>query len=704
MKRTLKSTCFVIREGKTESIAIRELVPGDLLVLEEGQTLPADGVLLRASNLTIDESSLTGESVPVEKSVDSEALSGTTVLTGSGVAEIRKTGLNSQLGSIAKVLRDFESTPSPLLVTVRKSVRVLFLASLALGGLIFWFNLRHGHGLGESLIASLTLAMAAIPEEFPLVFTLYLSFAAYRLSKSGILVKSLPAVEGLGRVDVICTDKTGTLTEGKFLLESIVDGGGISETVLRRTLVFGCEPKAVDAMESSILEFATRRWSEADVEEVRREWELRFDYPFDPKAKYMCHVWRERTSGKEFLAMKGALEGVLARCGPDANRGEILKKAEALAASGKRLLGLAYSEGRFSGERAEDERNLRFIGILSFADPIRASVPAAIRECHARGVRLKMLTGDHLLTAHAIADAIRLPHSHDELFAGPDLEMLPAAERAIAYRKGAIFARLKPEQKLELVRALKDEGKIVAMTGDGVNDALALKLADVGISMGERATDVARSSAQMILMKNDFGGIVSAIVEGQRVLDSLRQSFGYLIAFHIPIIGIATIQALFLDRPILRPIHIVLLELIVHPVSAFVFTEGRAAGRKTREFVGFRKIVGSSIRGTLLGAVCLAAYFGLGGTEEYRGSIATLLLVLGNTGILIAEAGGILRIVETRSRRPVFTSLLLVLLGSLLVYVPVFSKIFSISRFNLGTFSLLAGIGFGLGLIVLPRE
>lgn len=224
LKKSLKSTCHVIREGKTKSISVRELVPGDLLILEEGQTIPADGSLRQVSNLTMDESSLTGESIPIEKKLSEEALSGTTVLTGTGLVEIQKTGLNSQLGSIAKVLQEFEAEPSPLLRTIKKSVRIVFIAALVLAIFVFLVSISKNHGLGESLVSALTLAMAAIPEEFPLVFTLYLSLAAYRLSKLGILVKSLPAVEGLGGVDVICTDKTGTLTEGKFLLEEILSG------------------------------------------------------------------------------------------------------------------------------------------------------------------------------------------------------------------------------------------------------------------------------------------------------------------------------------------------------------------------------------------------------------------------------------------------------------------------------------------------
>lgn len=701
LKKSVKSSCHVVREGKMKSIPVRELVPGDLLVLEEGQTLPADGVIRQLSNLTIDESSLTGESVPIEKAPGDEALSGTSVLTGNGLVEIQKTGLSSQLGSIAKVLREFEAVPSPLLRTIKKAVRIVFFIALALAAVVFAVSLSKNMGIGESIVTALTLAMAAIPEEFPLVFTLYLSLAAYRLSKHGILVKSLPAVEGLGRVDVICTDKTGTLTEGRFLLEEISGAGkSIPEKILARALVLSCEPKAVDAMESSIFEFVGKRWGADTAKNTHENWELQFDYPFDLKEKYMCHVWREKSTGRQFLAMKGALEGVLAHCDPATEKTTILKAAKELAEKGKRLLGLAFAEGTFSGDRASDEKNLSFLGILGFADPIRPSVPHAIEECKSRGVRLKMLTGDHLLTAHAIADAIKLPHSHDELFSGPELEKLGMEARTTAYKRGAIFARLKPEQKLELVRALKAEGDIVAMTGDGINDAPALKLADIGISMGERATDVARSSAQMVLLKNDFGGIVSAIVEGQNVLRSLSESFGYLIAFHIPIILVALIQAFFLEAPILRPIHIVLLELIVHPISAFVFSEAPRAGRESRGvFLTPAKIIWSSGRGLALTLCSVFLFFFFPGDYASRSSAAVLALVAGNIGLLVAEAGGFLVVAGNRSMRVFVASLLLLLVVLVLSYAEPVARVFLIESPSLKELGMIVGMGVGIALL-----
>lgn len=704
LKRTLKATCQVFRDGKTCFIPTRDLVPGDLLLLEEGETIPADGKLVEASNATFDESTLTGESIPVEKHTTDDVFSGTTVLTGSGTVEIEKTGLSSQIGSIAKILKEFESVPSPLLRSINKVVRIAFLLAIAVAIVVFIHGWLSSRGFAPSLIAALTLAMAAIPEEFPLVFTLYLSLAAYRLSKKGVLVKSLPAVEGLGSVDIICTDKTGTLTEGNFRLERIfgVNGDVALDDLQSSALVFSCEPKAVDAMEASIFEWI-RIKNVTLADQLHEQWSLEFDYPFDYKDKYMSHVWRNKNSQQQVMAMKGSIEGVLKHCSISATeRIAILAEANREAEAGRRLLGLASKIAPFSGVRSADEALVHFIGVLSFTDPVRPGVRDAIQVCAEHDIKIKMLTGDHLVTAHSIADKIKLPHEHDQLFTGPQLEAFTSSERTEAFKKGVVFARLKPEQKLQLVEALKLNGNIVAMTGDGINDAPALKLADIGISMGERASDVARSTAQIILLKNDFSGIVAAVLEGRRVLRSLRQSFGYLIAFHIPIIGIALFQSFFLDTAVLLPIHIVLLELIVHPISAFVFDEPDLnVGPKRREFISRRSILASSFRGFLLTAVSLAIFYNMHGPPELRSGLSVLMLVVGNIGLLFSETGGIFSALKNPMvfRRSWIASFILLGLAATLAYAPQMTTLFSLAQPAAIEFILICILGIFLGFL-----
>ena len=706
LKQSLKTTCHVIRDGKTQTISVKHLVPGDLLVLEEGQLIPADGKLVEASHLSIDESSVTGESIPIEKSVYSEILSGTTVLIGTGIAQIDKTGLQSQIGSIAKVLKEFESTPSPLLRNVRKAVKIVFLITSAISAIVFFIEIAKGHDIGTSLISALTLAMAAAPEEFPLVFTLYLSLAAYRLSKKGILVKSLPAVEGLGRVDIICTDKTGTLTEGKFRLDEFLSLNGSLNEDDYLALIFSCEINAVDAMEASIFEWIGSQKGPDFIKEVHTQWTLQHDYPFDPVDKYMSHAWINKASGEQIIAIKGAVEGVLKRCDNSTNLKRHYDQAKESAASGKRLLGLAFKRGKFNGDRQHDEQSPEFVGILSFTDPIRPSVPKAIKECGDRGIKIKMLTGDHLLTAHAIADRIQLPHNHDQLFSGSDLSGLAEDQRKKAYKNGVIFARLKPEQKLELVQTLKLDGSIVAMTGDGNNDAPALKLADVGISMGDRATDIARSTAHLILMKNDFGGVVSSIVEGQRVLNSLSQSFGYLIGFHIPIILVALFQSFFLDSVILLPIYIVLLELVVHPVSAFVFDEPHfSAHRISKSLIDRRALFWSSLRGIALTVSSIGAFFYFEGTLEERRSLSVLILVAGSSGLLIGEREGFRKAFSNpRLWKTLAAVMAIFTLAAGLAFIAPLSTLFSIAEPTVKSFLLCFLVSLGIGGIANVNE
>ena len=708
LSRTLKSTCTVVRDGKMSSIPIRNLVPGDALVLEEGQTIPADGLISEASNLTIDESSATGESVPVEKATGAQVLSGTTIVSGSGIVEIQKTGLSSQIGSIAKVLMQFESTGSPLLRLIRKIVGFVSLGAVVIGAIVLLVDMLRGRGFAPSLISSLTLAMAAIPEEFAVVFTLYLSLAAFRLSRKGVLVKSLPSVEGLGRVDIICLDKTGTLTEGKFKLEKIIDRNGEIEfdEAASTALIFACEPKPVDAMETSIFNWIREKRSAIFIEAVHKKWSLKYDNAFSLQEKYMSHVWT--SSDQDVLAMKGALESVLEHCSlNDSDKKTVIDFANVEASAGRRILGFASKRGQFSGVRDKDEAGLNFLGILCFTDPVRPSAKGALRLCEEEGVKVKILTGDHMLTAKAVADEVQISYSAHQLFTGFDIENFSASQKEIAFETGVIFARLKPEQKLELVAALKSKGHVVAMTGDGINDAPALKLADVGISMGERATDVARSTAQLILLKNDFGGVVDSIRAGRRVMNSLGESFGYLIAFHIPIISLGLYQSFFMSAPILLPIHIVLMQLIVHPVSAFVFDEASSeSGQRRKQFITKRAAAWSIVRGLLLTGFALGVFYLSVGSEASRRSLTLLVLIAGNIGLLFAEVGGVAKAGRhpITYRRTWVAALALISLSVSLTFIDALSKIFVLHEPEFYQLLLAVGLGASLGLVTNYRS
>lgn len=642
LKATLQLTAKVYRDGEIREIPIRQVVPDDIILFDEGQTLPADGKVVEAHALSINESALTGESIPIEKDESAEFYAGTTVLQGRGLGRVEKTGASTRFGRIAELLEETVEQQSPLQRKVNRLIRWVIAMAAVLVLVLFFIEFMRGMPFLQSLIVALTFGMAAIPEEFPLVFTLYLSVGAWRLSKHGVLVKSLPSVETLGSVDVICTDKTGTLTEGKFQLEELrpFKGAGATERTsadLWQTALMACEENPTDAMEAEVFRLGER------ARTTLKGWTLKWDYAFDAIGKHMAHVWVHSETGTTRIAMKGAVEGVLDHCAIDSDaRRRVHDEVNAIAGQGKRILALASREGPSTGNRETDESGLTLLGLLIYSDPIRAEVKDAINACQRAGIEIKMLTGDHPLTAHAIADQAGIIHSHQHLYTGSDLAKLDAENRRVAYLKGAVFSRVLPEEKHEMVQALKASGKIVAMTGDGINDAPALKLADIGISMGASATDVARSAAQMVLLKNDINGIVHAVFEGRKIFSNLRRSFSYLIAFHVPIIVLALLPPMLGFGDLLLPIHIVLLELIVHPVSAFAFENlPREPSRGERNLLSAKRFGGALASGLILslGALWIAHHaFQAHAGEDSMRSLALASVLFGNLFFVLAES------------------------------------------------------------------
>ncbi|BDG08706.1 cation-translocating P-type ATPase [Anaeromyxobacter paludicola] len=570
----------VIRGGEEREVPTEELVPGDLVVLAEGDVLHADGAVRRARNLTVDESQLTGESEPQAKSATAgepgdepeRFYAGSLVLAGSGLGEVTRTGPRTRFGAIARLVAESAPDPTPMQRRTGRLVRQLGAVALAVAAALFALELRRGVSLGQSLLAAVSLAMAAMPEEFPLVFTLFLSLGAWRLSRRGVLVRRLASIETLGSTTVICTDKTGTVTTGQFTLaEQAPLGEGVGEDALLEAALLACEPEPVDPMERAIAARAGERRREAVG--ARGGWRLVRDHDFDPVGKHMSHVWRVPGGARERVAAKGALEGILQHCrlGPGERERAEARNAE-LARRGMRVLAVAGREGPpGGGAREEDEAGLRLLGLLGFRDPLRPEVPAAVAECATAGIQVKLVTGDHALTAHAIAEAAGIPGAGGPGLTGEDLDRLAPGALASALRRAAVLARIRPEQKHAIVEALARDGEVVAMTGDGINDAPALRRADIGISLGRRGTEVARAAADLVLLDDDFTSLVATVREGRAIYQNIQRAFLYLIAFHIPVIGVA-LAAPLLGLPLLfQPVHMVWLELIVHPVSALVF-------------------------------------------------------------------------------------------------------------------------------------
>lgn len=678
LSANILSVVKVIRDEQIQEVPTTNIVVGDVIVFEEGRSLPADGTIIEADNLKINEAALTGESIPVDKTLGSLFLGGTLPLQGRGLGRVERTGKDTRFGQISSLIEETEAEISPLQQKINHLIHRFLWFAFFLAGLLFVIEIWRDTDWVQSLIVATTFGMAAVPEEFPLVFTLYLSLGAWRLSRHGVLVKSLPSVEALGSVDVICTDKTGTLTEGRFQLESITPIGDASNELLWKCALMACEVKIIDSMELAISEKG------GPYQSLLNGWYLTFDYPFESQGKHMSHVWQNQ-SGTSVISMKGAIEGVLEHCSlTHEETARLSALTHALTQQGKRLLGLAYREGKCSGNRELDEKGLTFLGVLVFNDPTRASARLAVQECQKAGIQIKMLTGDHPGTAHAVADEIGMAHDHQLLFTGEQLAKMNRLERWQAFQQGAIFSRVLPEQKYEMVQALKENKKVVAMTGDGINDAPALKLADIGISMGENATDVARSTAQMILLKNDFKGIVEAVFEGRRIFQNLKKSFSYLIAFHVPIILLAFLPPLLGWGNLLLPIHIVLLELIVHPVSAFAFENlpVNSNGRETT-LLSKRRLLESVICGIVLSLACLALY------RSFGRSLALVTLLFGVMAFMLVESW------PAKNQRVISISVVLIILTVCLASLPFLENLFHLTQL---TFKDL-GFAFLIGIV-----
>ncbi len=651
----------VVRDGEVCEVPSEGIVPGDVLVLREGDIVHADALILSASNLQVDESQLTGESEPQSKwaaaggeetdSADFRVFAGSRVLAGQGYARVTATGQRTRYGDIARLVGEpgFESTP--LQRKTARMVRWIAGGAIAASILVFLALLWHGTAPSQAFLYAITLAMAAVGEEFVLVLTLFLAAGAFRLGRAGVLVRRIASVETLGSTTIICLDKTGTLTAGAYSLTVHAPlAGELTEGALLEAAALACEPNPTDSIERTILEHCAEH--DVDVGGLHSQWKLVHDYDFELVGKHMSHVWA-RTDGRAArIVAKGALEGILEHCVlTEAERTRVQRENAWLAVRGMRVLAVAGrsadgSGAEFTGVREEDEGGLTLYGLLGFIDPVRAEVPGAVAECQRAGVKLKLITGDHGLTAHAVADATGLLHSDDGIITGVELEGLSPGRLRSAVRDKAIFARVRPEQKYAIVDALVRAGEIVAMTGDGINDAPALRRADIGVSMGQRGTEVARATADIVLLNDNFTDLVATIREGRRLLDNLEQAFRYVAGFKVMIATMALAAPVMGIPVLLTPLNVVWLELVVHPISALVF-EGRDPGEDVmsrpphdpaRPILAGGTVWRSMICGALLAAGALALHVGLlGRGEVYARSAGMAVAIMGSLLLVWCE-------------------------------------------------------------------
>ncbi len=584
---------LVIRGGERIRIAGREVVRGDLIVIEQGDRVAADATLIAASDLQADESLLTGESLPVGKvagsadAAESEhrpggdeqpyLYSGSLIVRGSGTALVNATGALSEIGKIGQSLATLDSEAPRLRTETTRIVRIA-----AIGGgsvavvVVLLYGLLRG-GWIDALLAGIAIGMSLLPEEFPVVLTIFLAMGAWRIGQAGVLTRRASAIETLGSVTVLCTDKTGTLTENRMAVAEYWVPSGETATVTADKAVDSAFNAVID---TSILASAAEPLDPMEIAihaaggtEAKPTATLAHSYGLRPDLLAMTNIWK--TEGAFIVAAKGAPEAIAELCNLESVERETLMAAiDAMAARGIRVLGVARAETA-DDAWPESPRDFKFslVGLIGLADPLRPSVAAAVAECRSAGIRVVMITGDYAATARAIA--LQAGIADGDVLTGDDLGKLDDAQLAERLKTVTVFARIMPEQKLRIVEAFKIDGEIVAMTGDGVNDAPSLKSAHIGIAMGKRGTDVAREASAIVLLDDDFGSIVTAIALGRRIYDNIRKAMAFIFAVHVPIAGLALLP-LVLGLPILfGPIHIALLEMVIDPVCALVFEAER---------------------------------------------------------------------------------------------------------------------------------
>ncbi|MDE2269088.1 MAG: cation-translocating P-type ATPase [Betaproteobacteria bacterium] len=658
---------LVIRDGREQRIAGRDVVVGDLLVLHEGDRIPADAQLV-SGQVDVDESLLTGEAVPVSKLPDPvvhpatatdkdhpAALFASTVVTkGVGQAVVVATGARTAVGGIGAALANTAEVDSGLQRASAKLIRNLTLIALALALSLVLLNwLWDGRTLLESLLSGIALAMAILPEEIPVILTVFLALGAWRLSKSKVLTRRVPAVEALGAITVLAVDKTGTLTQNRMQVAELIageehfDADSADLPEIFHTLVefalLATPLDPFDPMEKAIQAFGHARLT--GTEHVHDDRSPTRQYDLAPDILAMTRVFATTRPEEYTLATKGAPEAVTDLCHlPAPERAAIAREVEAMAARGLRVLGVARGTWQAPTEGApwpasQHDFDFVFLGLIGLIDPPRPEVPAAIAECRAAGVRIVMMTGDHPATARAIAAQVGLSE-RAEVVTGPEIVGMDEATLRERLRRVDVCARLAPEHKLRLVRALQADGQVVAMTGDGVNDAPALKAADVGIAMGERGTDVAREAAALVLLDDSFASIVQAIRGGRRIFDNITKATRFVFAVHMPIIALALLPALLHWPVLLLPVHIVLLELLIDPSCSIVFEAEPAAAdvmqRPPRPLtaspftlnnIGFALLQGLGIAAVLLAGHALLQHYTDWPEADLRLAVFTALVL-----------------------------------------------------------------------------
>lgn len=722
LKNLSSPRALVIRDGEQKQIYGRELVKEDIIILREGDRVPADAAILSATNVLVDESLLTGESLAVRKTTwDGKAksshpggedlpfiYSGTMIVQGRAIAKVTLTGIHTEIGKIGKSLQTIDEEDTLLKNETGKIVKNFTIIGMILCLVVVIAYILTKGNLIKGLLAGITLGMAMLPEEFPVVLLIFLTLGAWRMSKRKVLTRKTAAIETLGAANTLCVDKTGTLTLNKMKLTGIMINGKFLDTQNNEKIVLPeeyhplCEyaflasqKNPFDPMEKEIKQ-KTEEYL-LNTEHIHTNWNLVQEYPLSKELLALSHVWKSPDKNEYVIATKGAPEAIADLCHFNQKQKlELMRDIKFMSEKGLRVLGVAKALFKKSVlPKIQHDYDFEFVGLVGFIDPIRSTIVQSVKECYSAGVRVIMITGDYPGTAQYIARQIGLKNP-DKCITGDELRLLDHLQLREKIKDVNIFARVIPEQKLAIVNALKANGEIVAMTGDGVNDAPALKSAHIGIAMGERGTDVAREAADLVLLNDDFSSIVSAIRLGRRIFDNLKKAIAFILSVHIPIAGMSLLPIIFNMPIVLFPAHIAFLELIIDPACSIVFEsekeEYNVMNRPPRELkqplinkqtFALSLLQGLSILTTVLIVYLVSLHYGLG--EKEARTLTFVTIVFSNMLLIVtnlSHTDHFVQILKNKNK-----SLFLVLGGALgflllILNIPFLRNIFYFSPVN----------------------
>jgi P-type Ca2+ transporter type 2C len=733
LKDLASPRALVIRDWETIRIPGKEVVKGDIVVLQEGDRVPADGMVLKNNNLLADESLITGESVPVRKREWKEGddvvdpggedipyvYSGSMIVQGNGLVKVIAIASQTEIGKIGKALDAVIEEPTQLKKEMGTLVKRLAVIGILLCvTVIVIYTLTRGDLL-KGFLAGLTLAMAMLPEEFPVVLTIFLALGAWRMSKKSILTRKPSAIETLGSATVLCTDKTGTLTQNKMTVTRLFNGTDFSSLDMGDTFpepfheiieygILSSQVNPFDPMEKAIINIGDQFLKNS--EHIHTSWVMEKEYPLSRDLLAMSRVFSKTGTKEQVIAVKGSPEAIFDLCHLNGEKVSRYEKAVAqMASDGLRVLGVARAN-LISGElpQVQHDFDLEFVGLIGLSDPIRKNAPDAVAECYKAGIRVIMITGDYPVTASNIGKEIGIKNP-ELCITGSELKVMTEDELCERIKSVNIFARVVPEQKLKIVNALKKNREIVAMTGDGINDAPALKASNIGIAMGEKGTDVAREASALVLMDDNFASIVGAIKMGRKIFDNLQKALGYIFAIHVPIAGLSLIPVLFSNLPlILWPAHIVFLELIIDPACSVIFEaekeEENVMSRPPKDlnepFFGARKILLSCSQGVGILIICLLVYFighNMGYTEKSVRTLTFVTLIVSNIAVILSNRSwtfGFLKILSTPNKAVTWIVSGAVIFLILILNIPFLQNLFQFEKIGYIEFLVCTLAGF----------